>query len=190
MGYAEDAYRMVTACEYPSWGYMIRNEATTVWERWEKGEGDGMNSHNHPMYASVGAWLYRRLAGIQIDPMSVGFHHFYIHPIFPKSLFFVNASVETLAGKIRSYWKKENGGLSLRVGIPFGSEATVIVPKNCIDGTVNEIQEARGTVWKNSRPQNGAEGVLSCAETTDCFVLRIGSGDYFFVCTNEGKETD
>lgn len=182
-GYAEDAYRMVTETEYPSWGYMIRNEATTVWERWENSVGDGMNSHNHPMYASVGAWLYRRLAGIQADEASAGFSHFYIRPIFPKKLLFVDAAIRTLSGEIRSYWKKENGQLLLRLGVPFGSEATLHIPKAVMGDAISVIQETRGNVWKHGKWQKSTEGILFCAETADTFEIRIGSGDYCFVCT-------
>ncbi len=180
-GYAEDAYRMVTETEYPSWGYMIRNGATTVWERWENSVGGGMNSHNHPMYASVGAWLYRRLAGIQADPSSAGFAHFYIRPIFPQKLLFVDASLETLSGRIRSHWKKEDGQLLLRVSVPFGSEATLSIPKDCLGTSISSIREARGDVWAQGMHSEIA-GILSCSEAEHSIELRVGSGDYCFVC--------
>ena len=41
--------------DFPSWGYMAAQNATTVWEHWEYMNGDGMNSHAHPALASVGA---------------------------------------------------------------------------------------------------------------------------------------
>ncbi|MBR3894659.1 MAG: family 78 glycoside hydrolase catalytic domain [Clostridia bacterium] len=181
-GYAEEAYRMVTETEYPSWGYMLRNEATTVWERWENSTGGGMNSHNHPMYASVGAWLYRRLAGIQVDEAALGLSHFFIRPIFPKKLLFVDAAWETLTGEIRSYWKKESDRILLRVGVPFGSEATICIPKACIETAITQIGEARGEVWKQGVSPALPDGILSFRETDGCFEIRVGSGDYCFEC--------
>ncbi|MBO5756299.1 MAG: family 78 glycoside hydrolase catalytic domain, partial [Clostridia bacterium] len=64
-GYVDDAWRILTSEEYPSYGFMIQNEATTVWERFELKKEDGMNSHNHPMYGSVYKWLYGTLCGIK-----------------------------------------------------------------------------------------------------------------------------
>jgi len=34
-GRADLAYRLATQTTYPSWGYMIKEGATTLWERWE-----------------------------------------------------------------------------------------------------------------------------------------------------------
>lgn len=31
----EDAWKLLTREEYPSWGYMLQNDATTIWERFE-----------------------------------------------------------------------------------------------------------------------------------------------------------
>ncbi|MBU1187109.1 MAG: family 78 glycoside hydrolase catalytic domain, partial [Acidobacteria bacterium] len=58
------AYELASQTTYPSWGYMIVSGATTLWELWQNKTGPEMNSHNHPMFGSVGAWFYRALAGI------------------------------------------------------------------------------------------------------------------------------
>jgi len=61
LGYQEIAYRIITQTSYPGWGYMLREGATTLWERWEKIEGEGMNSNNHVMLGSVGRFVLPRL---------------------------------------------------------------------------------------------------------------------------------
>ena len=38
-GLGEVAYHMITSVTYPSYGYMITNGATTLWEYWEKEYG-------------------------------------------------------------------------------------------------------------------------------------------------------
>jgi alpha-L-rhamnosidase len=58
-GNTDLAYDVAVRTSYPSWGYMIENGATTLWELWTKREGPSMNSHNHPMLGSVGSWLYK-----------------------------------------------------------------------------------------------------------------------------------
>ena len=64
-GYTEVAWRVLTREEYPSYGFMLQNEATTVWERFELKKAPGMNSHNHPMYGAVGYVFYAYLCGIR-----------------------------------------------------------------------------------------------------------------------------
>ena len=64
-----DTSQIASQETYPSWGFMLANGATTLWERWELVTGGGMNSHNHPMLGSVSAWFYRFIAGIQTDPV-------------------------------------------------------------------------------------------------------------------------
>ncbi|TFG57914.1 MAG: alpha-L-rhamnosidase, partial [Candidatus Aminicenantes bacterium] len=63
-GHAEVAYRMATHKSYPGWGYMLAEDATTLWERWEKLTGHAMNSQNHIMLGSIDAWFYRVIAGL------------------------------------------------------------------------------------------------------------------------------
>ena len=73
-GYADVAYRLLLNETFPSWGYSIRQGATTIWERWDGWtEEHGfqtpmMNSFNHYSLGSVGQWLYEYVAGIRLDP--------------------------------------------------------------------------------------------------------------------------
>lgn len=54
-GRADTAFRVATQESYPGWGYMVREGATTLWERWESITGGGMNSHNHITLGSIDA---------------------------------------------------------------------------------------------------------------------------------------
>lgn len=123
-GYVDDAWAFVTREEYPSLGYMIQNEATTVWERFELKKSPNMNSHNHPMYGSIGYWFYAYLAGIR--PTQRGFGRMRIQPCFPKKLLSVNAKVETVRGTVAVRWVKSYGKCRLYVTVPFSTEAEVI----------------------------------------------------------------
>ena len=66
-GHADDAWKIMVREKYPSWGYMMANGATTVWERFELKEHCGMNSHNHPMYGASVGWLYDSLFGFRVE---------------------------------------------------------------------------------------------------------------------------
>ena len=129
-GYLEDAWKLLTSDRYPSYGFMIQNEATTVWERFELKKNAGMNSHNHPMYGSVDRWFYRYLCGI--CPTSDGFDTVKIEPCYPEGLLSAQAVVDTVHGDVGVKWVRRYGALHLYVHLPFGMTGTVRTP----DGTV------------------------------------------------------
>ena len=123
-GYLEDAWRLITRQTYPSFGYMLQQEATTIWERWELKKDPGMNSHDHPMYAAVDQWFYAGLCGIR--PTEPGYDAFTVRPLFPASLMSAQAVIDTVKGQIGVRWMKRYGRLHLHVTVPFGTRARVI----------------------------------------------------------------
>ncbi|MBR7098002.1 MAG: alpha-L-rhamnosidase, partial [Clostridia bacterium] len=122
-GYVDSAWELMTRENYPSYGYMLQNGATTVWERFECKTSVIMNSHCHPMYGSVDAWFYSHIAGIKFD--GEGCEKVTVKPYFPKSLLSASAEVETVMGVLSVRWMKLWGELSLIVDVPFGMKATV-----------------------------------------------------------------
>lgn len=141
-GYVDDAWKLITREEYPSIGYMLQQEATTIWERFELKKHPGMNSHNHPMYGAVGYWFYAYIAGIR--PTAPGFREVCIRPYFPEALQSAYASVDTVKGELTVRWVKRYGKLYLYVTVPFGVKATV-----CFDGR----QETMGSgYWIWNKP--------------------------------------
>ena len=122
-GYVDDAWKVITSDEYPSFGFMFQNEATTIWERFEMKKNPGMNSHNHPMYGAVGYWFYAYLGGI--IPTEPGFSRVSIKPYFPEKLLSCHAVVDTVMGDVSVRWSKRYGKLYLFVQTPFGVTADV-----------------------------------------------------------------
>ncbi|MDF2685413.1 MAG: Bacterial alpha-L-rhamnosidase [Clostridia bacterium] len=122
-GYIDDAWMVVTSEEYPSWGYMIQNEATTVWERFELKKNPGMNSHNHPMYGALGYWFYAYIAGIK--PIDRGYNEVDIKPFIPENLLSAHSSVDTVKGDLTVKWVKRYGKVYLYVTVPFGVIANI-----------------------------------------------------------------
>ena len=127
-GHPDLALALATQTTYPSWGYMLANGATTIWERWEHETGGGMNSHNHPMYASVGAWLYRRLAGIQVADDAVGMSRVVIRPPLELRLSHASAQLDTVRGRLRSTWRKVGEDAVISLTIPVGVAAELVLP--------------------------------------------------------------
>lgn len=130
-GNPELAYRIATNRTYPSWGYMIENGATTIWELWNGNTADpAMNSHNHVMLlGDLLIWYYESLAGISTDKDIVGFKKINMNPAFPDGLNFVNASYNSVYGKIYSNWNRKGNNIEWKIEIPANTSATITLPK-------------------------------------------------------------
>jgi alpha-L-rhamnosidase len=118
-------YLMTDRSDYPGWGYMLANGATTSWENWTDS-----SSHIHDTLISIGAWFTEGLGGIRSDGKSPGFEHFIVKPAVVGDLTFVKSKYHSIHGDIVSDWRIENGTLKLSVTVPVGTTATVFVPGN------------------------------------------------------------
>ena len=115
-------FEMTNKKDYPGWGYMLANGATTSWESWTG------QSHIHDTLISIGAWFTEGVAGIRSDGKSPGFKHFVIKPAVVGDLTFAKARYRSIHGEIISDWRIENGTFKLSVTVPPGTTATVFVP--------------------------------------------------------------
>lgn len=133
-GRADVAYRLLQNETYPSWGYMIKNGATTWWERWNSDTGSPkMNSFNHYAFGSVVEWIYRAMLGINTDPKDPGFKKIIIKPVFDSTGRITRAKgeYESVYGKIVSQWQQESEHtVRLKVEIPANTTATIIIPES------------------------------------------------------------
>lgn len=175
-GYPDVAYRLLNNETYPSWGYTIKNGATTIWERWdgwteENGfQSPNMNSFNHYSLGSVGEWLYRYVAGIDLDPQTAGFGRIVIHPRPGGGLTRARAEYDSVRGRIASAWSVEGDRFELGIDIPPNTTATVYVPA-----------EGGGGISEGGNPVEQAEGVEILRMEEGEAVLTVGSGRYEFV---------
>jgi alpha-L-rhamnosidase len=130
-----------------------------------------MNSFNHYAYGAVGDWLYRKVAGIDIDPASPGFKSIIIKPHPGGEMNNVNASHQSPYGKVSSGWEIRDGKFILTVNIPVNTSATVYIPST------------EGTLEVNGVNAEAVEKVA--AEVNDYHYLKVkkGSGSYVFVST-------
>jgi alpha-L-rhamnosidase len=178
-GRASVALRIAQQESYPSWGYMLANGATTLWERWEKATGGGMNSHNHPMLGSVSAWFYRALAGIQAAPEGPGFACFELRPQIDGGLTYARAVLKTVRGTIRSAWRIEGKVLYLSLSVPVGSQARLYLPQP--PGA--RLAEGERLLWANETPLGDGLDGLELRRKGEYLVIGLGSGDYEFQTT-------
>ena len=127
-GRSDLALKIATNDTYPSWGYMVRNGATTIWELWNGNTGDpAMNSGNHVMLlGDLILWEYEYLGGIRaLEP---GYSKIQLKPYFIEGLEFVNCSYESVSGRIVSQWTRHGNLLEWNFQIPANTTAEVWVP--------------------------------------------------------------
>ena len=113
---------------YPSWGYMVRNGATTIWELWNGNTADPlMNSGNHVMLlGDLILWEYEYLGGIRaLEP---GYKKIQLKPYPIDGLDFVNCAYNSVSGRIESNWKRHGNRFEWEITIPANTEAEVWIP--------------------------------------------------------------
>ncbi len=127
-GRGDLALKIASNDTYPSWGYMVRNGATTIWELWNGNTADpAMNSGNHVMLlGDLILWEYEYLAGIRaLEP---GYRMIQLKPYPLEGLNYVNCSYQSVSGRIESHWKREDGHFEWDFTIPANTKAEVCLP--------------------------------------------------------------
>jgi len=150
--------------DYPGWGYMVEQGATTMWEQW-----NGYWSQIHSCFTSADNWLYEGLAGIRPDPSAPGFKNVIIKPAVVGNITWVKAHHDSPYGRIAVDWGKQANALSLKVEIPANTTATVYVPASSAD----QVSESGIKAEK-------AKGVKFLRMEKKAAVYHVGSGSYTF----------
>ncbi|MDD4189843.1 MAG: family 78 glycoside hydrolase catalytic domain [Mangrovibacterium sp.] len=156
----EQVFRIVNSPEYPGWGYMVENGATTLWETWK--ESDDVYSNCHPMFGSVSEWFFRWLGGIRPDPEYPGFRKFWLTPSVPGGLEQISCTYHSPYGKIVSNWKKENGKVIYQMEIPQGSHAFVKINREMTQKV--QLEKVTDPSFNSSRPESFPDGVIELSE--------------------------
>jgi len=176
LGRTDVAFRVAVQRTYPGWGYMVEEGATTLWERWEKIGGGGMNSHNHIMLGSVDAWFYRVLAGL--STLAPAWKHIRFKPPVVQGLDSAQAEFRSVRGRVSVAWRRSAEEFLMAIVVPVGAVGTVYVPVQREDHVV--ILDGT-TVWPATQRQGSkAQGceLVGCEEKY--VLLNVGSGEYAF----------
>lgn len=187
-GKLDVAYKLLLQETYPSWLYPITRGATTIWERWDGIKPDGsfqlvkMNSFNHYAYGAIGDWMYRVVAGIELDPNQPGYKHIVIRPQPSPDFTFAKASYASIRGMIRSEWAIKNDRFYLEVEIPPNTTATIHLPEADFK-----------SVLEGNTLLNKVKGISEPKQEKKWVLLEAGSGTYTFSYPfkfEEEKEAD
>ena len=171
------AHALVTQTEYPSWGYSVRQGATTIWERWnawtiEHGAHDPtMNSYNHYSLGSVSEWLAEGIAGLAQQPDAAGWRHLLVRPHPGSGITHASAWYLTPLGRAEVEWRRSGDQLTVRVDAPPGSDVLVDLPS------------ADGKVHEGGVPVPDDAGALGNEKADGRVRVRVPSGRFEFSTT-------
>ncbi|MDT7553205.1 MAG: alpha-L-rhamnosidase, partial [Pseudonocardiales bacterium] len=129
-GHLDVAYELLLQDTEPSWMAMVDRGATTVWERWDGVSADGVphDSLNHYSKGAVVSFLHRYTAGIQQVDGAPAYRRFRVQPRPGGGLTAAEAAHESPYGRIESAWRLDGDALTVRVVVPAGTEAEVVLP--------------------------------------------------------------
>jgi hypothetical protein len=158
--------KMLSLTTSPSYGYQLRQGATTLTEAWDTNPN---SSQNHFMLGHGEEWFYRGLAGLDIDLSRPSAGQIRIRPYIPlqpSRTTQAGATIDTPLGTVRCAWSKTgNPEVAIEVTVPPNATATLLLP------------DAYRS-WKESgAPLDDALGVSS---GSDRRTLTLQSGTYRF----------
>lgn len=178
--YSELAYGLLLRTEFPSWGYMIKNGATTVWESWSGGqEWKGQSGQlrrvqlgtNHPELASASGFLFRRVAGI--DAGMPGFQSIIVRPLVDPRISSAGGDYDSTMGRISTDWSQlADGGFRIQVTIPPNATARIYIPA-----------PSTTRIFESGRDIHDHNDISVLSRTDTHFVVQVGSGAYDFLRT-------
>jgi alpha-L-rhamnosidase len=128
-----------------------------------------MNSFNHYAYGAVGDWMYRVMAGLEIDEAAPGYRHILVQPQPGGGFTRARVSHQTPYGRASSAWEIKDGEFLLAVEIPPNARATVRLPKAQL-ANVTESNQALGN----------RNGITSARQEGSAVIVEVGSGTYRF----------
>jgi alpha-L-rhamnosidase len=163
-GHEDVAYALATQTGYPSWGYMIENGATTMWEHWAL----EARSRGHYFLGTVDDWFYQHVAGIQVSK-TAGYRELTIAPGVTGEMDWARATTQTPFGPVSSDWRRRDRTLTLNVDVPVGTTATIHVPA----ANPYAVREGGDRLAR-------ADGVIDVRQEDGKVLVKVGSGRYSF----------
>ena len=170
-GHLDIAYQVLMQTTPPSFLYPLTMGATTVWERWDSVRPDGtlnstgMTSLNHYALGAMADWLHRVVGGI--EALEPGYRRCRIAPQPGGGLSWARTAHDTVHGRIEVAWDASEDRRAVRVEVPPGVTADVVLPGHP-DGLV-AVVEAGAHTWEYVLPRGTAHGY---ALDTPFFILR------------------
>jgi alpha-L-rhamnosidase len=125
-GHLDTAYALLRQDTEPSWLTMIDRGATTIWERWNGVDADGVahESLNHYSKGAVASFLHRYVGGLR--PTAPGYRRFEVRPHPGGGVTSATVRHDSPYGRIEVSWQRVGSSMALEVGVPGGTTASVV----------------------------------------------------------------
>lgn len=182
MGRTDVAYLLATNKTFPSWGYMVENGATAIWELWNGDTASPkMNSGNHVMLlGDLLPWCFENIGGIQA--MAPAYKQIRLAPNFElQELPHADASYDSPYGRIVSRWKKTLHRLDWEIEIPANTTAQVVLPANARMGGL-QIRSGNGgktaTSYNQPKTKTKKRKGKQAVGNEENHSVTLGSGKY------------
>jgi alpha-L-rhamnosidase len=135
----EVSYKLAVQETYPGHGHFVRQNATTLWERWEATTHDptGGSSMNHIMYGGQQSFYFTSLIGLRMAEgvRGAGWGSIVVAPHVPTGLAGAALRLDTDRGEITVQWSQGNATakpattlFALSVTVPVGTNASLCIP--------------------------------------------------------------
>ena len=173
IGRPDVAYRLLFNDTFPSWGFSIRQGATSIWERWdgwtpERGFQDaGMNSFAHYSFGAVYQWMVENIGGIR--NAAPAYKEIRLEPRFTDKLTNAEVAYCSIRGPIKTDWKQHAGNVRFQATLPANTTAEVVLPA-----------ASAADITESGHPLDKAPGVSFLRQEGTNVVLSVGSGTYRF----------
>ncbi len=116
-GRSDLALKLIMREEFPSFGWLIDQGATTLREDLRTGATTN-GSKNHHFMGHVSAWFYKNLAGIKINPNHLSADEINIQPRFLDGIDYVTAHYDAKPGRVAVDWKRDGDEILFRLDYP------------------------------------------------------------------------
>ncbi len=174
-GLHDMAWQLVMQPSCPSYGFMVDQGATAMWERFDSRHPvlginpDFMNDFSHVGLNSVFEWIFRYVIGIRPDLSQPGYKHFTVGPKPGGGLTEMKAEYASVRGPIKVAYAAADGTLTLDVAVPPNTTASVCVPVTNI-----------ASIMESGKPATAATGVRLVGKDEQSVVFLVESGEYHF----------
>ena len=117
----------------PGWLFQVKMGATTIWERWNALNENGvafdpqMNSYNHYAYGAVCQWLLEGVAGFRPDPEKPAFANVIFEPTIIPALSPVAAAHDSPAGRVEARWAVDGDRVAYDLLVPAGAGGMLLL---------------------------------------------------------------
>lgn len=123
-GHADLAYRLIVGPAFPSYGYILSQGATALWERFTVLPQDSLN---HMFWGDISAFFIKRIAGLQFNPTGTDVAAVTVSPSFLSALEFAEAYYDAPGGRIAVRWEWNGNGVLLSLTLPETTTATLLL---------------------------------------------------------------